>query len=117
MTATVDGDFWAAFEQLTANAKLVIDRPKGSRHPSFPEIVYPLDYGYFEGTVSMDGGGIDAWRGSLNDIRIVGVICTVDLLKKDSEIKVLVGCTQDEIAILREFHNEGPYMKGALILR
>jgi len=117
MTATADGDFWDALEQLAASAKLVIDRPKGTRHPNFPEIVYPLDYGYLKGTASMDGGGIDAWRGSLEDARIVGVICTVDLLKKDSEIKILVGCTRDEIAILREFHNEGPYMKGAVILR
>jgi inorganic pyrophosphatase len=112
-----DDDFWDALEQLAAGAKLVIDRPKGSRHPRYPDIVYPLDYGYFEGSASMDGGGVDAWRGSLEDARIVGVICTVDLLKKDSEIKILVGCTPDEIAILRDFHNEGPYMKGVLILR
>ena len=117
MIAAADGDFWDALEQLVASAKLVIDRPKGTRHPNFPKIVYPLDYGYLEGTASMDGGGIDVWRGSLEGGRIVGVICTVDLLKKDSEIKILIGCTPEEIAILCRFHNADETMKGALILR
>ena len=34
----------------------------------------------------MDGGGIDVWRGSLPDPRVVGVICTVNLEKRNSEI-------------------------------
>lgn len=37
--------FWDAVDSLMANSKVVIDRPKGSCHPRYPHIVYPLDYG------------------------------------------------------------------------
>ena len=53
--------FWQALDQLLARSALVIDRPKGSSHPRFPEMVYPLDYGYLENTASMDGEGVDVW--------------------------------------------------------
>ncbi len=117
MTASSDQEFWDALEQLMVSTKLVIDRPKGTRHPKFPEIVYPVDYGYLDGTTSADGGGIDVWRGSRKDNQITGVICTVDLLKKDLEIKILMGCTTEEIEILCQFHNADKIMKGMLILR
>jgi len=45
------------------------------------------------------------------------IICTVDLMKKDSEIKVLLGCTLEEMKIAYEFHNQGSVMKGMLIKR
>jgi inorganic pyrophosphatase len=110
-------DFWTALEKLVAETKLVIDRPKGTRHPTYPAIIYPLDYGYLDGTTSMDGGGIDVWRGARDEATIVGVICTVDLLKKDSEIKVLIGCTPDEVRTVLAFHNADDTMKGVLIER
>jgi len=109
-------EFWEAMETLVAASRLVIDRPKGSRHPRYPEIVYPLDYGFLEGTTAMDGGGVDVWRGSLRDQTIVGALCTIDLVKKDVEVKILLGCTPDEIAAVHAFCNTGP-MKGALLRR
>ena len=45
------------------------------------------------------------------------VICTIDLLKKDSEIKILIGCTEEEKAIIMRFHNDSEYMKGTMIHR
>ena len=57
-------DFWQALERLLASSTLVIDRPKGSRHPRFPDLVYDVDYGYLAGTTAMDGGGVDVWRGT-----------------------------------------------------
>jgi len=41
----------------------------------------------------------------------------VDRLKGDSEMKLLIGCTEEETAIAEEFHNESEYMKGLLIRR
>ena len=38
---------------------IVIDRPKGSTHPRYPDQTYPLDYGYLENTTASDDGGID----------------------------------------------------------
>jgi hypothetical protein len=57
--------FWAAAEQLVATSEIVIDRPKGSRHPRLPEAIYPVAYGYLTGTTASDGEGIDIWVGSL----------------------------------------------------
>ncbi|MDD3170946.1 MAG: inorganic pyrophosphatase [Bacilli bacterium] len=106
--------FWEKLDELLLSSKIIIDRPRGTHHPKYSNIIYPLDYGYLENTKSMDGGGIDVWVGSLKkDIR--GIICTVDLLKRDSEIKILIGCTDDEIRKIYEFHNQDDYMKGILV--
>jgi inorganic pyrophosphatase len=90
-------EFWTMLAQLVAESELVVDRPKGSAHPRYPDFVYPLDYGYLKGTSSADGGGIDVWKGSSDDACIDAVVCTVDFLKRDSEIKILIGCTEVEI--------------------
>jgi inorganic pyrophosphatase len=39
--------------------------------------------------------------------RVTGVICTVDLLKADAELKLLLGCTPDEMAAALAAHNSG----------
>ena len=109
--------FWQAVDKLVSSGKIVIDRPKGSTHPRYPEIKYELDYGYIENTSSMDGSGIDVWRGSLPDSICDAIICTVDLWKRDSEIKLLIGCTEEEKAIAYSFHNESEFMKGIMIRR
>ena len=111
-----DMDFWDALDQLAAGSELVIDRPKGSAHPRFPNFIYPVDYGYLKGTASMDGGGIDVWLGT-GERKLDAVMCIVDLMKRDSEIKLLLGCTEEEKAAIYQIHNETPYMKGVLIRR
>lgn len=109
--------FWEAADTLVSAGEIVIDRPKGSFHLKFQDIKYKVDYGYIENTNSMDGSGIDVWLGSLADKKVTAIICTVDLMKKDSEIKLLVGCTEKEINTIYEFHNDSEFMKGILILR
>ena len=110
-------EFWQAVDALASSGKIVIDRPKGSTHPRFSHIKYEVDYGYIENTTSMDGSGIDVWRGSLPSTHVDAIICTVDLMKKDSEIKLLIGCTDEEMNIVYEFHNNTEFMKGILIKR
>ncbi len=110
-------EFWQAIDTLASSSKIVIDRPKGSTHPRFSHIRYEVDYGYIENTTSMDGSGIDVWRGSLPSNNVDAIICTVDLMKKDSEIKLLIGCTDQEMNIVYKFHNNTEFMKGILIKR
>jgi inorganic pyrophosphatase len=109
--------FWDGLDTLVLESQIVIDRPKGSHHPRFPEIIYSVDYGYLKNTTSMDGNGIDVWRGSDPAEKIDAIICTIDLLKKDSEVKILIGCMSEEKKIIYEFYNQGKYMKGLLIER
>jgi inorganic pyrophosphatase len=99
--------------QLLTTNGVIIDRPRGTSHPHYPAIVYPLDYGYLENTTSSDGGGIDVWLGSLNTLTnesvpktLTGILCTFDTLKRDAEIKLLVGCSGDDVQVIRDFHRE-----------
>ena len=113
----IEANFWSAVDELINNSTIVIDRPKDSAHPRYPHCIYPVDYGYLSDTSSMDGSGIDLWLGSSGSKRIGAIICTVDLLKRDSEIKLLVGCTGEETQKILEFHNDSEFMKGILIER
>ncbi len=108
--------FWQHIDQLVAKAEVVIDRPAGMAHPRYPDLIYPLDYGYLQGTSAADGGGIDVWRGSLPGGAVTGVICTVDLTKRDAEIKILLGCTREETQTALRMYNGGS-MAGVLIER
>ena len=117
MTIESNEAFWEAVDNLINTTKLVIDRPKGTHHPGFPEIIYPADYGYLENTTSMDGHGIDVWRGTKPSGIFDAIICTIDLMKRDSEIKLLIGCTAHERRMMMEFHNHGELMKGLLLER
>ena len=82
-----DNSFWETLDSLVNNSEIVIDRPKGTAHPKYPDFIYKVDYGYLKNTSSMDGVGIDVWVGSGNE-RIDAIMCTVDLMKRDSEIKI-----------------------------
>ena len=108
--------FWQRLDELLSSKKIVIDRPKGSRHPRFSEIVYQLDYGYLEGTSSNDGEGVDVWLGSDVELGLDAVICTVDLDRGDAEMKLMVGCSEEEKAYIENFYNSWPKM-GAQIVR
>lgn len=111
-----ENTFWEALDFLVDNSEIIIDRPKGTAHPKYPDFVYKVDYGYLKNTSSMDGAGIDVWVGS-GDQKIDAIICIVDLMKRDSEIKILIGCTEEEKQIVYQTHNETQYMKGILIRR
>lgn len=110
-----DLTFWESLDQLVATSEIVIDRPKGSRHPRNPSVVYPLDYGYLDETVAIDGGGIDVWIGSQSDRRVVGILTSADLLKRDAEIKILLGCSEDEMTLASETSNNG--LQASMLIR
>lgn len=109
--------FWAYLDTLIKNSKIIIDRPRGSSHPTFKHFTYPIDYGYLEGTKSMDGSGVDIWVGTDPARQLDAIIATVDLMKKDTEVKLLLGCTEQEKLTIYHVHNDTEYMKGILIQR
>ncbi|MBN3957962.1 hypothetical protein [Nostoc sp. NMS8] len=100
-------EFWFKLDRLVAVSNLNIDRPKGTSHPRYPSFVYPLDYGYLENTRSGDGGDIDVWIGSLSSKKVTAIICSVDLEKRDTEIKILLGCTFEENQAILDIQNIG----------
>ncbi|MBL4936978.1 inorganic pyrophosphatase [Clostridium sp. YIM B02515] len=110
-------EFWEALDSLVEQSEVVIDRPKGTAHPRYPDFIYEVDYGYLKNTASMDGGGIDVWKGTDKEQKIDAIVCTVDLTKRDSEIKILIGCTEEEKEKIYNTHNNSSSMKGILIRR
>ena len=101
-------DFWTSLQILVATSRIVIDRPRGSRHPRYPDVVYPVDYGYLEGTRSGDGDGIDIFHGRSGGDAITGICCTIDSLKRDAEVKILYACTEEDITAIRQLMSDGP---------
>ena len=109
-------DFFSTLDNLIQENGITIDRPKNSLHPRFPDFVYLLDYGYINETKSQDGAGIDIFRGDDERVGVVGIICIVDSLKKDSEIKVLYQCTEENIQTALSMMNK-KYLRGILVKR
>lgn len=90
-------DFFDAVDELLRDGVVRIDRPKGSDHPRHADVNYPLDYGFVDSTTASDGAGIDVFRGSFIGAGCVAVVTTIDLGKRDAEIKLLLDCTEDEV--------------------
>ena len=40
---------------------VIVDRPLGTCHPKYPDIIYPVNYGYVPGIIAPDGEEQDAY--------------------------------------------------------
>lgn len=77
------------FPILGTAVTVTVDRPLGSAHPEYPDMIYPVNYGYVEGITAPDGEeqdvyilGVDTPVEKFTGV-VVGVICRED----DSEEK------------------------------
>ncbi len=109
--------FFDELDQLMATSRVVIDRSAGSIHPRFPAVRYPIDYGYLEGTAGGDREGVDVFVGSTAGAGIVAAAVTVDILRRDAEVKVLLDCSPKEIDAVRKFLAEALGVGVHLIAR
>ena len=48
-------------EWIGKRVKVFIDRPFGSIHPEWPNLIYQINYGYIPETLAADGEPIDAY--------------------------------------------------------
>ena len=113
----MDSTYWSVLEDMISTHGFNIDRPKGSRHPKYHQVIYPLDYGFINNTASMDGGGIDIFVGEQQPATIRGIVCTIDRLKKDSEIKVIYGCTDADVSTIMNFLHTEDMMRAIYVPR
>lgn len=112
----MDQEFWQYLDRLVVACPVEIDRPKGSAHPRFPDLIYPLDYGYLLGATTVDGGGVDVFIGAQDNRLLDALALTVDLQKRDAEIKLLLGCNEAEKQTALDFLN-GASMRACLVRR
>ncbi len=123
MDSTSEKSFWDNLDRLVEDHSVTIDRPRQSTHPRYPEVVYPLDYGYLEQTTTIDQGGIDVWIGRdkptkmmpLSKKTVSAVILTVDLLKSDAELKIALYCDEEDFQTILSFYKNNKM--GAMVVR
>lgn len=71
-------------EFLGKTVTVTVDRPLGSAHPDYPDMIYPVNYGYIEGIIAPDGEEQDAYiLGVDKPVEkftgvVVGIICRED---------------------------------------
>jgi len=94
---------------LGKKIKIKIDRPLGSKHPNH-ELIYPINYGYIEKTVSGDGDEIDVYvLGEFEPLsEYEGIVIGVIKRANDKEDKLVVAKTlnsynKEQIKALTEF--------------
>jgi len=80
-------------------------------------VCLPRRLRHLEDTASIFGEGISVFVGSDPEQRIDAIVCTIDLVKRDSEIKVLIGCTEEEKLAIESLYEAFPPMCGLFLRR
>lgn len=77
---------------MMKKVKVIIDRPKGSYHPTHTHLYYPINYGYVEGVIAGDGEEQDAYILGVNQPvqEFVGVLYAIVHRLDDVEDKWIV---------------------------
>ena len=109
--------FWQKLDTLFFSSKLVVDRPRYTVHYKYSNLVYPVDYGYLSDTTGSDQAPIDVFKGSQKTNQVGAIVVSADILKKDCEVKLLIGCSEEEDHEVLEFLNQTEFQKAILIHR
>lgn len=107
-----NGYFWQKIDSLVLSTNIVISQPKESHHPEYLNMVYPVDYGYLT-----DTDAIKVFKGSLKSTKVESIMIVGDILKRDLEVKLLMGCNEEEEKKILHFINQTDYQKGILVRR
>ena len=109
--------FWQKLDTLFLANKLVIIKEKGERHAQYQNLIYPVKYGRLSGTNGGNDNEVSVYRGSLASDRVTAAIVAVDILKKDLDIKLLSGCSEDEEVEVLKFLNQTDFQKTIIVRR
>lgn len=109
--------FWQKVETLFLSSGFEITRKKGDVHPVFKNLVYPTDYGHMKDTKSVSDEGVTVYVGSGNRSSISALVIAADILAKELDVKILVGCDEEEEKDVLHFLNQTDYQKTVLIRR
>jgi len=76
---------------LNKKVKVIVDRPKGSKHPKFNDI-YPVNYGYLPDTKAPDGEEIDVYILGINKPleKFEGRVIAILHRKDDNDDKLII---------------------------
>jgi len=118
LASLIAGHFnWEEWERYVRSYGYTLDRPYRSIHPQHAEMIYPIDYGYINGTMSSDNEGIDIFVGSIRN-GLVALALTSDLRKDDREYKLIYDASPEEIYLIHGFLNfDRSLMRSRLVMR
>ncbi|NLC42466.1 MAG: Inorganic pyrophosphatase [Erysipelothrix sp.] len=110
--------FWQKIDTLLFSLTYKKSRDPQKVHPTYSNLVYPLEYGYL---VDVDEGNkyvhIGVFKGNDESRQVNSVVICADILQKELDVKLLIGCNaEDEKAVL-EFLNQTEYQKTILVRR
>ena len=97
---------------------VIVDRPLGSAHPDYPDLIYPINYGYIEGTMAEDGEEEDAYIKSIYEdhfyIEVSHLQRVAELLKKfeNTDTKKVLG--DGEFPTLLKLGTNKEYIRDVL---
>lgn len=71
---------------------VTVDRPLGSYHPEYKDMYYPVNYGYIQGIMALDGEEQDAYIFGINEAvdKFTGKIIAIVHRNDDIEEKWVV---------------------------
>ena len=99
--------------------KGIIDRPIGSHHPDYPDLIYPINYGYVEGIMAKDNEEQDVYvLGTDKPIETFeGKVIAIYHRYNDIEDKWIVSIDGNDYSdeeILKAISFQERYFKGEL---
>ena len=99
---------------------VLVDRPIGSRHPKFKDLVYSQNYGYVEGVFAPDGEELDAYvLGDFGPLETLEGRCIAIIHRNnDNDDKLVVvpdgtSYTDEQIKSLTDFQEK--FFKSIII--
>jgi inorganic pyrophosphatase len=109
--------FWQKVDSLYLSGSRRLIKKKGEQHDTYKNLVYPLDYARIEDMKSVSDHGVAVYLGSDNRNKVSGLIVAADILEKELDVKVLAGCTDEEIEDVLRYLNQTEFQKTILIKR
>lgn len=110
--------FWQKIDTLLFSLAYEKRREPGEVHPQFSNLIYPLEYGHL---IDEDDSSheipIGIFKGSASNRQVNAIVVCADILQKDLDVKMLMGCNAEEEISILEFLNQTEFQKTILIRR
>lgn len=106
-------NFWNNLDKILKKSKIIIDYKKGERFNGHKNITCPVNFGHLESDWK-DDEQLDILMGSDKETKEIDtILCTMDMVNKVSDIKILYQCTEKEKKKLFEIYNK---LQGSILV-
>ena len=86
---------------ISTEVTMYIDRTLGTKHPKFPNIIYPVNYGYIKEVTALDNEYQDAYLLGVNEPveTYTGIVYAIIIRENDIEDKLVIVPKNKEFTI------------------